>query len=166
MDIRMPLMDGMTATRTIRSLPDWAETPVIAVTANALDEDRLSCLAAGMNDFLAKPVDPESFYATLLKWLSAGPATADAIRPEETALSALPAAPDPERIADTLQALGLLLEQCDTRAISLVREDTPLLTAALGDSFDMLRRQLAIFDFDAALVTLMTATGTASASCT
>ena len=69
MDLLMPEMDGISATREIRQLPGYAQTPIIAMTANAFDEDRARCIAAGMNDHIPKPVNPDQLFNILLKWL-------------------------------------------------------------------------------------------------
>jgi PAS domain S-box-containing protein len=71
MDIRMPIMDGLTATKTIRALPrcDAKTVPIIAMTANAFNEDRQKSLDAGMSDHLSKPIIPSTLYDTLAKYL-------------------------------------------------------------------------------------------------
>jgi len=69
MDVQMPVMDGLAATREIRKRPGGSELPVIAMTANALDEDRERCFAAGIDDYLTKPVIPNQLYNVLNDWL-------------------------------------------------------------------------------------------------
>ena len=72
MDIQMPVMDGLEAARRIRALadPEKARIPIVAMTANAFEEDRRRCLEAGMNDHLGKPIDPENLKKTLLRYLA------------------------------------------------------------------------------------------------
>jgi PAS domain S-box-containing protein len=69
MDMQMPVLDGLDATRQIRQLPDCTRMPILAMTANAFAEDRKHCCEAGMDDFITKPTDPDQLYETILKWL-------------------------------------------------------------------------------------------------
>jgi PAS domain S-box-containing protein len=71
MDMQMPRMNGLDATRQIRKLPHGRQVPILAMTANAFTEDKARCFEAGMDDFLTKPVEPEALFSKLLKWLSA-----------------------------------------------------------------------------------------------
>ncbi len=69
MDIQMPIMDGLEATQLIRMDARWSDVPIIAVTANTDQQYRDLCQQVGMNDFLAKPINPDSLVNTVLKWL-------------------------------------------------------------------------------------------------
>ena len=69
MDMQMPKLNGVEATQEIRQLPGYRGTPIIAMTANAFAEDKAQCLAAGMNDFLSKPFNPDQLFAVLLRSL-------------------------------------------------------------------------------------------------
>jgi two-component system, sensor histidine kinase and response regulator len=71
MDVQMPVMDGLEATRRIRARPGFDKLPILAMTANAMAGDRQRSLAAGMNDHLAKPIDPQEVYVALRRWLPA-----------------------------------------------------------------------------------------------
>lgn len=70
MDCQMPIMDGYTATEQIRQQARFADLPIIAMTANAMEGDRARALASGMNDHISKPLNVESMFATLAKWIS------------------------------------------------------------------------------------------------
>ena len=70
MDMQMPKLNGLDATQEIRQLPGYRDTPIIAMTANAFAEDKAQCVAAGMNDFLIKPFNPEELFSILLRSLS------------------------------------------------------------------------------------------------
>jgi PAS domain S-box-containing protein len=101
MDVQMPEMDGLEATRIIRSMEDKADVPVLAVTANVFKEDRQICLDAGMNDFVAKPVDPEHLFSAIVKWLPA--------RTDSSPVSPAPAmAPPASSAADNKPLYDLL----------------------------------------------------------
>jgi CheY-like chemotaxis protein len=70
MDVQMPIMDGLEATRRLRRLKHGLDTPIIAMTANVFSEEREACFSAGMNDFVCKPVDPQDFYRAILRQLN------------------------------------------------------------------------------------------------
>jgi two-component system sensor histidine kinase/response regulator len=72
MDMQMPVMDGIEATRVIRSNSRFRDLPIIAMTANAMASDRILCLEAGMNDHIAKPIDPDQLFGVLLRWIRRG----------------------------------------------------------------------------------------------
>jgi two-component system sensor histidine kinase/response regulator len=75
MDMQMPVMDGVTATKLIRKQPRFTNLSIVAMTANAMQGDRDRCISAGMNDHVAKPIEPEELWAALLKWIQPKPPT-------------------------------------------------------------------------------------------
>ena len=105
MDMQMPEMGGLDATRALRLLPGWQRTPILALTANAFEDDRRACIEAGMNDFITKPMAVQNFYAALLVWLGAAAAAAAAAAPEPAPEASAPAQPieapaaEPARVA-------------------------------------------------------------------
>ncbi len=81
MDMQMPVMDGETATRQLRQDPRLQDLPVIAMTANAMDADRQHCFAAGMNDHVAKPIEPAALWSALSRWIKPRPGLGEAAMP-------------------------------------------------------------------------------------
>ena len=75
MDMQMPRLSGVEATRRIRALPGYADTPIIGLTAYAFPQDRDACLQAGMNAHVAKPLKSGALYALVLTWLTDRPKT-------------------------------------------------------------------------------------------
>jgi CheY-like chemotaxis protein len=86
MDLHMPVMDGFEATRRIRALPLGAKLPIIAMTAAAMTEDRQASAAAGMNDHIAKPIDPQTLADALARWIKPGTRGANVLSVDETGL--------------------------------------------------------------------------------
>ncbi len=100
MDMQMPVMDGLAATRAIRANPRFKSLPIVAMTANVMESDREQCTAAGMNDHLSKPIDPDLLFAALLRWIKPhGDVAAGA--PAQTVVAANQRAPEPAAHAET-----------------------------------------------------------------
>jgi len=116
MDMQMPVMDGVTATREMRKHERLELLPIVAMTANAMEQDRRKCMQAGMNDFLVKPIDPQEMTTILARWVRPRRAQAKAaaaplaLRPmPPVPASAQPASPEglPQGVAGLDTALGL-----------------------------------------------------------
>jgi CheY-like chemotaxis protein len=136
MDMQMPVMDGLSATRAIRQMPEGLRLPIVAMTANAMEKDRQDCLEAGMNDFITKPMDPARLAAVVQAWVmpARGPA-AD--------LGSWQA------VAGRLQQL---LQEGDPEVIDWVSAQEPLVRQVLGPAaMNALKGSLQRFDFDEAL---------------
>jgi len=109
MDMQMPVMDGVTATQELRKLHAKGTLPIVAMTANAMERDRERCLEAGMDDFIAKPIDPQQLTRVMARWLK--PRTAAANAALDLALpltqpAALPAAREAGLDAEGLPAVS------------------------------------------------------------
>ena len=128
MDCQMPVMDGFEATRQIRRQAAHAALPVLAMTANAMAGDKENCLAAGMNDHIAKPIDVTQLFITLHRWVKVEHAAADAVPRVVDEEAALPAIAGLQLDA-ALQRLGgntsllrkLLARFCETQADAVAR---------------------------------------------
>jgi len=138
MDVQMPEMDGYQATVAIRGLPGpRSQVPILAFTANALREDLDACLAAGMNDFIAKPVEKDRLLATIANWL----------RKDTGAEPAFPPPADDAPAADPLldrSALQFLADQTDEQT---VRDTVAIFFEDTARRMDKLAQALAAMDY-------------------
>lgn len=136
MDCQMPGMDGYAATRAIRAreamVPD-THIPIIAMTASAMPEDRAQCLAAGMDDFLAKPVSPVRLRATLAAWIGETPHTTSRKTAPDTAVSRDASHAGPVDMA-RLHLVSDMLEDAFADVIRVYLVDTPRRIAAMHDA--------------------------------
>ncbi|MEQ6291918.1 PAS domain S-box protein [Vogesella sp. GCM10023246] len=126
MDMQMPNLDGVEASRQLRREPAFDHLPIIAMTANVATEDRQRCLHAGMNDFVGKPVQPATLYHTLSYWLDGSHSPVLAVADSAAAIPAAASLHDSEP-PPALPAAPLLL-------------DSSVLHTMLGDEQDKLRR--------------------------
>ncbi|MGE5468074.1 MAG: PAS domain S-box protein [Ignavibacteria bacterium] len=159
MDVHMPVLDGLSAARAIRALSGCGGLPIIALTASAFSEDRHSCVEAGMNDYIAKPFEPEQLFATLLRWLPKQPDT----RPmPETPVRGQPAVAAASAPLPEIPGLDL------TTGLKAVRGRTAsyerllrLFVDGHADDMTTLREHLASGDDDGALRVAHSLKGTA-----
>ena len=178
MDMQMPVMDGLQATRAIRTVAGWQSKPILAMTANAFEGDRYACEEAGMNDFISKPVEPAALYEALLLWLSASTKNMPDLVPAQRAVSPAPAAratpsDEPPNLEPFAAALALLAGQSPdlnvSRGLSLLRGNSEkylLLLRQFVDSHradaDTIAELIALDDYAAARRVAHTLQGTAS----
>lgn len=141
MDVQMPVMDGYSATREYRRREPDSDLPIIAMTANAMSGDRERCLEAGMNDHVAKPIDPDDLYAVLSRWLGAAPAADPAAQPADGVRTI----PDVHPMVDAEAGLRRVLGRRD-RYIEMLRRYAD----GQADAADRIARLVAAGDWAAA----------------
>ncbi len=107
MDVQMPVMDGYAATRAIRKQKRFEKLPVLAMTANAMQQDYDACIASGMNDHIAKPIDPRDLFGKLIKWIKPVVDRAGAVKSKKTSVSETKIRPSVPKIEGVDVDLGL-----------------------------------------------------------
>lgn len=146
MDMEMPRMGGIEATLRIRELPVGSTIPIVAMTANAFGEDRKECLAAGMNDFLAKPVAPPVFFAMLRKWMRGRHQASDSVVATKP-----PMPPPPPPVAKPAQGLDLRrLDEMTNGETGIMAKVLQQFISHHANDLDLLEHSLSTGDFQRA----------------
>ncbi|MFA7292747.1 MAG: PAS domain S-box protein [Rhodocyclaceae bacterium] len=160
MDVQMPVMDGLQATAAFRALEAYRQTPILALTANAFDEDQTRCLAAGMNDFISKPINPDVLYEKVLYWLSRGGAETSLDSPARTGEVGVENLPPPlsaqerDQLYIDLATLDAFLQSGNQEASLLFRRLFPRLRDLAPDSVRPLQQAVEHYDYTLASVYL------------
>jgi signal transduction histidine kinase/DNA-binding response OmpR family regulator len=158
MDLQMPIMDGMEAAAILRRDRHHKDLPIIAVTANALDGDRKKCLDLGMNDYIAKPINPDKLYAILEEWI---PERADRLKP----ILHHPESCDEEEVVvfPVLDGIDVQagISQAGGKTV-LYQKVLTMFVADRSNSVGIIREALALEDFDAAHIEVHTLKGLAA----
>ena len=160
MDVHMPHLDGLATTEALRRMPGWADVPIVAMTASAFSDDRDECLAAGMNDVLVKPVEPEALIACVQRWRQQAQMVRPALQAGEVAEPAQPdeavaAAPvDLHALRAALLALRPMLLSHDTAAIDQIDRDQAILRQGSRPLYAPLSSHVRAFAFGPALALL------------
>ena len=158
MDLQMPEMDGLTATKKIRANPRLAHLPIIAMTAHATVEEQMHCLKVGMNQHVSKPIDVESLYESLRKWLNHAPAENAPPPACSDSASPLPGLLEPENDAaflNELATLNSLLKDDDAAACTLFSKLEAQIRQNNAAAATAASKALAMFEFSQALSVLV-----------
>ncbi|MEY2954098.1 MAG: hypothetical protein RLZZ401_2185, partial [Pseudomonadota bacterium] len=152
MDCQMPVMDGYTATRAIRRMPALADTPIIAMTANAMIGDKEKVMEAGMNDHIAKPLDVDHMFATLAEWITPAHAKkADVDNRVQVTTVTTPETLDRDKIQLLLDLLAAQLADMDAEATGTAQELMALVRGSyLSGAIRSVTEAVKDYDFDAA----------------
>jgi CheY-like chemotaxis protein len=126
MDMQMPVMDGVTASRMIRETFSAVVLPIVAMTANAMQADKERCLAAGMNGFISKPINPDELWRALLTWIKPRTGLGQVSPPQAEATS------DPHNLENVLVALRRIDGLDAMRGLGLSNHNAALYVAMLG----------------------------------
>ena len=152
MDMQMPIMDGVTATRLIREAFNTESLPIVAMTANAMKADKERCLAAGMNGFVSKPIDPEELWRALLTWIKPHAGSGSA---KVSTLAVSP--PTPQTLDQVVSALQRIQGLDATKGITQCNRNAKLYVSLLGKfvkaqehTLENIRQALANADADTA----------------